>query len=83
MTHKPSPHKGYQACGMATISGSPLPAERYLSELLKMLHAYKMQSAFFGPHSPQTLVTNQEKFGPHKVDPTRFAGFFLLGQEVA
>ena len=48
-----------------------------------MPHAHKGQSAFFGPHSPQTLVLTQKKFGPHKVDPTRYARFFLLEQEVA
>ncbi len=34
-------------------------------------------------NSPQTLVLTQKKFGPHKVDPTRFARFFLREQEVA
>jgi len=32
--------------------------------------------------SVMALVANQEKFGPHKVDPTRFAGFFLIEKEV-
>ena len=36
-----------------------------------------------GTSFPQTVVLTQKKFGPHKVDPTRFAGFFLREQQVA
>ena len=42
---------------------------------LKFLHPIRKNS---GHILLETLAYNKEKFGPHKVDPTRFAGFSLL-----